>query len=164
MLRWAISSNKKHYYLPHALMLVTILLAGCASNPANQWKGKDTVIKEKLLTSYSKWKGTPYKYDSISKKGIDCSGLVYVTFKSQFGINLPRSTNQQAKVGEKVSKSALHIGDLVFFKTGIRTYHVGVYMGGNRFMHASTSHGVKISRLSNPYWKKTYWTSRHILG
>lgn len=156
-----------------------VILTGCATAPTPPEPQPDTTtieeiiepaidmaafIKEKLLAQYDQWKGTPYKYDSMSNKGIDCSGFMYVTFKSQFGIEMPRSTDLQVKLGEPVPKSELRIGDLVFFKTSARNRHVGVYLGDSQFMHASTRDGVKISSLDNSYWKKAYWTSKRIFS
>lgn len=160
------------------ILFVILGMAGCATPPAPVPQEEITFIeeiiepafdinafiKERLLAQYDEWKGTPYKYDSISSKGIDCSGFMYVTFKSQFGIEMPRSTDMQVKLGEPVSKSDLRIGDLVFFKTSTRNRHVGVYLGDSQFMHASTRDGVKISSLDNSYWKKAYWTSKRIFS
>lgn len=163
------------------LSAVCLLLAGCAGNmPAPQPEPQpqystieeiietsidyNEIIKNRLLAHYAQWKGTPYKYNSISEHGIDCSGFMYITFKSQFGIDMPRSTSQQVKLGEPVARSELQIGDLVFFKTGRSGQHVGVYIGNSQFMHASTREGVIISSLDNGYWQKNYWTSKRILG
>lgn len=157
-----------------------LFIAGCASNARAPVAPEPEItiieeivepaidfnefVKARLMAQYNEWKGTPYKYNSISNKGIDCSGFMLVTFKSQFGIEMPRSTDMQVKLGEPVPKSELQIGDLVFFKTGSRERHVGVYIGDSQFMHASTREGVKISSLDNKYWKKTYWTSKRIFG
>jgi len=116
-------------------------------------------VKQKLLSQYASWKGTPYQYGGLSKRGVDCSGFVQVTFKNQFTKHLPRTTEQQAKLGTSVSKSRLKAGDLVFFKTGYNKLHVGMALGNSEFMHASTSKGVIISNLDNSYWSKHYMFS-----
>ncbi|MGH8762807.1 MAG: NlpC/P60 family protein, partial [Nitrosospira sp.] len=75
---------------------------------------------------------------------------------------LPRSTEFQAELGEDIGKAQLRAGDLVFFKTGISVRHVGVYLEGGRFLHASTSKGVMISRLNESYWKSAYWKAKRL--
>ncbi|GAL21196.1 lipoprotein NlpC [Vibrio maritimus] len=87
-----------------------------------------------------------------------CTGV----YKDAYALSLPRTTAQQVKVGEKVSYNNAQSGDLVFFKTGRKTRHVGIYLGGNTFMHASTSKGVVLSRLDNPYWASTFWHFRSV--
>lgn len=121
-----------------------------------------SLVKQKLLAQYSEWKGTSYQLGGLSKHGIDCSGFVYVTFRSKLGLNLPRTTERQAKVGIKISKEQLRIGDLIFFKTGLLQRHVGIYMGDSRFLHSSSSQGVTISSLQNNYWASNYWFSTRI--
>ena len=81
-------------------------------------------------------------------------------FWSAYGIELPRSTAEQRYLGRKIGKHELRKGDLVFFR---RNSHVGVYLGNNQFMHASTSQGVTISSLDEDYWAKTYTQSRRIM-
>ena len=114
------------------------------------------------MTQHREWKGTPYRYGGLSKRGVDCSGFVYLTYRNKFGINLPRSTEQQSRTGTPISKQQLTAGDLVFFKTGFSKRHVGIYLGNSKFLHASTSQGVTISNMNNVYWRKKYWKAQRI--
>lgn len=116
-----------------------------------------------LQRQYSKWAGTPYQYGGTSRSGIDCSALMMKVYNEAFGRSLPRTTAQQVKLGKAVSQKRLKVGDLVFFKTGRNQRHVGVFMGGDQFLHASVSSGVIVSRLADPYWRSRYWQSRRIL-
>ena len=85
------------------------------------------------------------------------------TFRAVFGHALPRTTLAQASLGRGVGRQQLQDGDLVFFKTGRRQRHVGVYVGNGQFAHASRAQGVTISSLDNVYWKRRYWQSRRLL-
>lgn len=122
------------------------------------------MVQAHLAQRQTEWKGTRYRLGGNSKKGIDCSGFTQLTFKELFGISLPRMTTEQAKVGKKVEKSELQAGDLVFFKTGRgpNGRHVGIYVKDGTFLHASTKGGVIYSKLSSPYWSKTYWQARRL--
>lgn len=120
---------------------------------------QNSSVKKQLLAQYRKWRGVRYKLGGLSRRGIDCSGFVMLVFKSQFGINLPRTTRLQVNSGRSVSQSALKAGDLVFFKTGANSRHVGIYLERGKFMHASSSKGVTISHLNNVYWRSHYWKS-----
>ena len=119
-------------------------------------------IKKRLYAQYSQWKGTRYKLGGLNKNGIDCSGFVFVTFKSRLQIVLPRTTHLQAARGKNIEKKHLRSGDLIFFKTGKLKRHVGIYLEHGKFLHASTSKGVTISRLDNYYWKSKYWKAKRI--
>lgn len=123
----------------------------------------DDLLYVLLRNEYSHWVGSPYELGGNSLDGIDCSSLVQQVFQNSFNISLPRTTEYQVEKGDYIQKSSLKVGDLVFFKTGRTTRHVGIYMGDNKFFHASTSKGTKISSLSNVYWKKHYWQSRRII-
>lgn len=114
-----------------------------------------------LMDFYKEWKNVKYKYGGNSKKGIDCSAFTQRIFKEKFDVNLPRTTLTQVKIGKHVKRSELEMGDLVFFKTGVRDRHVGIYMGNGDFMHASIK-GVKFTKIDKPYYKKNYWTSRRV--
>ena len=68
----------------------------------------------------------------------------------------------QSKIGKEIRKDDLKAGDLIFFKTGSASEHVGIYLEKNKFLHASQKQGVTISRLDNVYWKSNYWKSVRI--
>lgn len=123
-----------------------------------------SAVKAKILKQYKEWRKTPYKIGGLSKRGIDCSGFVYITFRSKLGCNIPRTTELQVKTGRKVTRKNLRVGDLVFFQTTLFYDHVGIYLGDSKFLHASTSRGVMISSLHEKYWRKRYWTARRICG
>ncbi|MTI87121.1 MAG: hypothetical protein FH748_04045 [Balneolaceae bacterium] len=120
-------------------------------------------IKKSLERAYNDWKGVPYVLGSKGYSGVDCSSFMQIVFEDYFYMDLPRNTREQFKVGSKVNKRDIHTGDLVFFKTGAKTLHVGVMVNEVEFLHASTSTGVRISNLQNNYWKKVYYTARRIL-
>lgn len=158
---------KKYYFL--IIILHTFLLQGCSStqikgNLASSSLSKQE-IKHSLNSQFRNWKGVRYQIGGTKRSGIDCSGFIYRVFKDGIGINLPRTTALQSKLGHYISKSELEVGDLVFFKTGslFKSRHVGIYTGANKFLHASTSRGVMRSSLNNPYWKAVYWHSRRVL-
>jgi cell wall-associated NlpC family hydrolase len=117
---------------------------------------------DKLYPYYNAWHLTPYKYGGLSQNGVDCSGFVYRAYRDLFGITLPRSTQLQAETGTPVQKNALLPGDLLFFKTSHKVRHVGIYLHEGKFMHASTSKGVIISRLDNVYWRDRFWQARRV--
>jgi len=72
-------------------------------------------VKKVLYSQYEEWKSVKYKKGGLSKRGIDCSGFVYLTYLSVFGIKLPRTTEKMSPLGKKVSQEDLAPGDLVFF-------------------------------------------------
>ncbi len=101
--------------------------------------------------------GTPYRYGGSTLKGFDCSGLVFYSYKKA-GMNVPRTALSLYNKTKRIKKSNLYLGDLVFFKlTGSKTSHVGIYAGGDRFIHApSSGKKVMVSKLGDPYWRKRY--------
>lgn len=150
------------------LFISLLFLHACANRSPDSLL--DTPLSQQqvvhsLKQQHKNWKGVKYKMGGMSKKGIDCSGFIYRTFKDNMRVSLPRTTVLQSQVGYEINQDELRPGDLVFFKTGLifKDNHVGIYMGKNRFLHASTSRGVMISKLSNPYWKDTYWHSRRVI-
>ena len=115
---------------------------------------------QKVNQVYRQWVGTRYHLGGTGVCVIDCSAFVQKTMSGAFNIHLPRSTAEQRHSGHSISKSDLQPGDLVFFR---KNNHVGVYIGGGKFVHASTSQGVTTSSLSESYWSRTYTQSRRVL-
>lgn len=116
-----------------------------------------------LNKQYKDWKGVRYKYGGNTKKGIDCSAFVQRTFKDKLNIKIPRTTALQSDIGKEITIEELEMGDLIFFKTGFNTRHVGIYLEGGKFLHASTKQGVTISRLDNIYYSKHFWKIKRII-
>ncbi|MCC5810155.1 MAG: C40 family peptidase [Ectothiorhodospiraceae bacterium] len=153
------------------LVAAALALAGCATTPpsptppaterpsARSEPQRDGVIQA-LYTQHADWRGTPYRIGGTGRTGIDCSAFVMTTFRSQFGVDLPRTTEQQARFGDPIPREQMAAGDLVFFRTGAKKRHVGIYVENGRFLHASTSAGVTLSELDNPYWADSYWMTR----
>jgi lipoprotein Spr len=121
-------------------------------------------IKSKIMDQYADWKGVRYRLGGETKRGIDCSAFVQRTFREQFGMDLPRSTYQQEDTGKKVQRAKLRPGDLVLFRAGSTGRHVGIYVGNDKFVHASYSSGVMISSMSDGYWSKRYHEARRVLN
>lgn len=121
-------------------------------------------VKSRLMDQYASWKGVRYRLGGSTRKGIDCSAFVQRTFREQFGLELPRSTSEQQDSGKSISRSQLRTGDLVLFRAGSTGRHVGIYIGNSQFVHASTSSGVTISSMNEPYWKKRYNEARRVLS
>jgi cell wall-associated NlpC family hydrolase len=111
--------------------------------------------------------GTPYKYGgSHPESGMDCSGFVSHVYGQVAGIQLPRSSQEISQHGTALEPVDLQPGDLVFFNTLSRAFsHVGVYLGENRFIHASSSQtgAVMVSDMNQPYWSKRFDGARRLL-
>ena len=121
-------------------------------------------LSSKIIATAKQYIGVPYVWGGESPSGFDCSGFVQYVFK-QHGIRLNRTVVTQYQHGYAVSKSNLQPGDLVFFQNTYQSglSHIGIYIGNNQFIHASSSQGVTISSLSNSYWASHYHSSRRVL-
>ncbi len=121
------------------------------------------LVQQALMAQFKQWRGTPYRLGGNSREGIDCSAFVQQTFSSRFNMQVPRTTAEQVRLGVEVDRREIQVGDLVFFRTGYSTRHVGFYLGGGRFLHASTTVGVTINSLDDLYWRKTFWKVRRLM-
>ena len=150
--------------------LITVALVFSVGFSHGQSKKKKREVKTNVvMSSVKSYVGTPYKYGGMSRKGIDCSGLLHVSFNTG-GISLPRTAKDQSKFGKNVSWNGLKRGDLVFFKfkqKGEKWWHSGVITvaekGKIRFIHASSSRGVVESNLLSDYYKKNVKGFRRVI-
>ena len=124
--------------------------------------GPSGAVQQALLSQLDEWRGTPYQLGGSSKRGVDCSAFVQTTLAERFQMRVPRNTEQQVQAGFALDSSQIEPGDLVFFRTGRNSNHVGVYVGSRWFLHASTSVGVTLNSLDDPYWRRRYWTARRV--
>jgi len=116
--------------------VVPLLLNICLINGA---KAASINNNGQAIVLYSKmFLGIPYVNAGTTTDGFDCSGFVKYVY-SHFGVNLPRTTYEQVKMGTRISKEDLKPGDIVFFGTENNVYHDGIYIGGGRFIHAPRS-------------------------
>ena len=150
---------KWHYA---AVVLILVVFSSCSG--MSRAKRADVAVQ--TARSYM---GTPYKYGGTTRAGIDCSALVYHSYRAA-NITLPRHSKDQSKEGEKISKGNLKVGDIVFFATGKKKRdinHAGIVSsarGGDiRFIHASTSLGVTESSLNSDYYKKRFRKAKRVL-
>lgn len=105
----------------------------------------------KLYLEAADWIGAPYRGGGDSKRGTDCSGMVYQIYRKVYRIQVPRNTEELKNKSNKVAKRNLKEGDLVFFSSNRsrkRVAHVGIYLKSGKFIHSSTSRGVIVSRLT----------------
>ena len=164
--------------------LFCIVILGCIVQSCSSSKSKSNSTRRNLpvskarevsktsqsvIKSAQKYKGTKYKYGGESKRGMDCSGLIYVAF-SDNAITVPRTTSELKVIGQWVDLKEVKSGDLVFFSTkknSRKVNHVGIVTevtnGDLKFIHASSSKGVIESRLSERYWYFAFVQARRVL-
>lgn len=110
--------------------------------------------------------GTPYRYGgNTPESGFDCSGLVTYVFRDMLDLRLPRTSRELAAIqGPKIAQDRLTAGDLVFFGNTGNVWHVGIYVGEGRFVHAPSTGGtVRLDHLDSTYWRKHYSGAKRVL-
>lgn len=158
------------------LLVAAVVLSGCASS-APRSSGSETQptarstdrvdtdrIEADLRASADRWEGVPHRWGGTSRRGVDCSGLVQNMYSEVFGVQVPRTTDQQSRVGTEVRRQNLQPGDLVFFRLDRKKRHVGIYLSDGEFVHASASSGVRISPLDRSYWNDRWWQARRVVS
>lgn len=148
------------------------LLSACATQPgpvsgnnpgttgngaATKQKGISTTsLGDKAASVALRQVGVPYLYGGASSKGFDCSGLIQYSYRAA-GKNLPRTTGQLWSATRTVDRKDMQIGDLLFFSIEGKMSHVGMYLGGERFVHApSSGRTVVVAQLNSPFYAKAF--------
>ena len=140
------------------LILIILLVSGCQQTHTvnTSTAAAATRIAESMI-------GQPYRYGGHSPGGFDCSGLVWYSYKKA-GVKTARTSKQLRKQAKKISRKKMRAGDLVFFKGWVRTGHVGMYLGNNRFIHSpSSGKKVKIDRMDTGYWDEHFKSAGRII-
>lgn len=153
----------RNYLTRPTIVLMALLLTGttACSSPASkpvEYQPQSESAQQRphpAVAVARKMLGKPYRYGGSSpESGFDCSGLVHYAFR-HVGISTPRSTKTLYRSSFAVASDALRQGDLLFFRIEGKISHVGIYVGGNTFIHApSSGKVVSYASLDNPYWKK----------
>lgn len=163
------------------ILTIALLLFSCKSKKSYSSKKSQTqTVKvnttakpskeaETIVKYAKKFNGTRYKYGGTTKRGMDCSGLIYTSFKDN-NIAVPRTTSDLKNHGSWIDLKDVNVGDLVFFatkKNSRKVNHVGIVTrvrtGNVEFIHASSSRGVMISSLAEKYWYFAFVQARRIL-
>lgn len=162
------------------IILIVLILSFSSCKPSKSTPKKEKIaIKKKeenslpkannIIDYAKKFEGVRYKYGGTTKKGMDCSGLIYTAFKSE-AISLPRTTKDLAITGDWIDLKTVKKGDLLFFatrKNSRKVNHVGIVtssqIGRVEFIHSTTSKGVITSELSERYWYFAFVQARRVL-
>lgn len=128
-----------------------------ADSTSNSTSAEQTIPIRNLLVNQSYQKiGIPYRYGGSTPNAFDCSGLTQYVYR-EAGINIPRTTERQLSASQTISYQQLLPGDLAFYKTSQKSRHVGIYIGNNQMIHASTgSKRVKIATITDNYWRQRF--------
>ncbi|WP_256010979.1 C40 family peptidase [Desertivirga xinjiangensis] len=163
-----------------ALLLILSVVSSQAQNEKKTTADPDNLAKDyfsqimgvavsatsnvKLYQFVYDWLGTPYRLGGDTERGIDCSGFAYQLYDKVFNTVIGNNSRNIFSMVNPVNKEELKEGDLVFFKINSRAIsHVGVYLGNDKFAHASSSRGVMISNLNEAYWKRYYYKGGRLI-
>jgi len=148
-----------------ALCAAPLLYANAITPPASISAAE---ARLRVIAAAEKYERTPYRYGGLDRRGLDCSGLVYVSFYDALGVSVPRNTWGLYSWAEKIAINEARPGDLVFFKTTGKgnVSHVGIFLGNGRFIHSASegpSTGVIYSSLDERYWSRTFAGTGRVL-
>jgi len=145
------------------LIAMAMIITACSSKryvtsnstAAKAAEAMSSLKNKQLYKFITEWSGVRYQLGGLDKRGIDCSGFSYLLERDIYGKQLPRRSRDQADVIKKKDLSQLKEGDLIFFSFGGGEIdHVGVYLNGSSFVHASPSRGIIVDDLSLPAYQR----------
>ena len=136
-------------------------LAPRAGAPQNERDAAFREARSRLLTAAARYENTPYRFGGTDQRGLDCSGFVYLSFRDALGVSVPRNTGALYTWAQGIHLANAQPGDLLFFRTtrSNSISHVGIYVGGRRFIHSASDGpvtGVIYSSLDESYWSRTF--------
>jgi cell wall-associated NlpC family hydrolase len=122
-------------------------------------------VRKRVVDTATALLGTPYRFGGSTPTGFDCTGYVKYVFQKAAGVSLPRTSIEQIQSGEPLLPSRTEPGDLVYFRIDRKKdLHLGIYLGGGRFIHAPSSGGaVNIQSLEKEYWRTRFLGARRVL-
>ncbi|CAL2102731.1 NlpC/P60 family protein [Tenacibaculum sp. 190130A14a] len=158
------------------IFLCSFIMISCGSSknvasskPSKAKTKKKVTIADKIVWTAVSYKGVPYKFGGMTKRGMDCSGLIHTSFK-QRNVNLPRTSREMYAKGYDIPLKKVQRGDLLFFKTARKkgkVNHVGlvtsVKNGDIHFIHSTSSRGVIVTSLWQKYWRKAFIKAKRVL-
>ena len=150
--------KQKNIFYALLFLLISIAANSCVRVPsADDFPSADGDAVRNLIVNRSYQKlGIPYRYGGSTMNAFDCSGLTQYVYR-EAGINIPRTTEHQLRESQTIPYQQLLPGDLAFYKTGVKSRHVGIYIGNNQMIHASTgSKQVKTTNITNSYWQQRF--------
>ena len=174
-------TNQMRYITHFITFIALLLLCSCGSSKNHYIKGTPSpqALSKKLGIKVTKsdyrylyaeaaeWIGVPHRMGGNTKRGVDCSGFVSIVQRKAYGRKLKRNSAEMLKHNcRRVRRGKLEEGDLVFFRTGRGSKktpnHVGIYLKNGHFVHTSSSRGVMVSSLSEPYYLRSWITGGRI--
>ena len=170
------TKSSKHQALTSITWAIffSLLLVGCANQPPQKTTSFSplpasteatlSATQVKLWQVFQRYQGAPYRYGGTSSAGFDCSGFILTAYQEGLSKQLPRTTSQMLATGQAIHPADIKPGDVVFFRIDGKDQHAGIYMGNNRFIHASSSAGVTQSNLNGYYWEGRLSEARRFAG
>lgn len=159
---------KQIYFSSKTCILLCLTFFLVLSSCSSKRKVAKSSPEFTIIQTAKSYRGTPYRYGGTTRAGIDCSALVYHSFAAA-GVNLPRTSADQSKLGKKIPLKKARPGDVLFFATGKKkkeVTHTGIVTETQkkeiRFIHASTSLGVTEDYLGNSYWAKVFLFAKRL--
>lgn len=144
-----------------AIIAFAGIVCGCSSSKLSRSTSSPRIAA--LIDVAESHLGTAYCSGGSTRDCFDCSGFVSTCFMS-IGVSLPRTSREISDFGQEIPRGELQPGDVVAFRTSGRDVnHVGIMVDAQRFIHASTSKGVMVSALSEPYWAQRWKGARRVL-